>query len=431
MQQLVIKNFGPIKDINVLITDFIVLIGPQASGKSTLSKAVYFFKSLRDDLIRYSLEALENDNFSDPLITFSKRVKSKFMDFWGTTHHMKNIYLKYFYDNGKYLTITIKRGYLNNEFSRPFQSEFFEVFDQLGKFSKRVNKKDKKFLSSSEYLAIETEKRSLYKKIESLANNLFNEDKDLIFIPAGRSLLSTLSEQFQNIETNRLDFLMRAFVSRINHSKQFFNKSLGGMVLEKKKLTTEPIDTENVKLAQDLIERILKGRYVNASDGEKLFFDDKNFTRLNYSSSGQQESIWIILLIFLIILDNKKVFVVFEEPEAHLYPVAQKEIVELISLLTNNMNNQIIITTHSPYILSSINNLLYAFKIGEKRKDNVKKIIAERLWINPKQFQAFYISEGCKLNIMDRINGLIKTEAIDNASELINFTYNKLFEIDA
>jgi predicted ATPase len=52
---------------------------------------------------------------------------------------------------------------------------------------------------------------------------------------------------------------------------------------------------------------------------------------------------------------------VVEEPEAYLFPVAQKQIIDLIALLANQNENQVIVTTHSPYILSSFNNLLYAY----------------------------------------------------------------------
>jgi predicted ATPase len=46
MQRLVIRNFGPIKKLDLKIKDFLVFIGAQASGKSTISKSIYFFKSL-------------------------------------------------------------------------------------------------------------------------------------------------------------------------------------------------------------------------------------------------------------------------------------------------------------------------------------------------------------------------------------------------
>ena len=64
---------------------------------------------------------------------------------------------------------------------------------------------------------------------------------------------------------------------------------------------------------------------------------------------------------------------VFEEPEAHLYPETQSDIVELIGLLANLYHNQIIKTTHRPYILSAFNNLLYAYQVAKN------KVVNERM----------------------------------------------------
>ena len=58
-----------------------------------------------------------------------------------------------------------------------------------------------------------------------------------------------------------------------------------------------------------------------------------------------------------------------EEPEAHLFPTAQKRIVQLLARTFNNTNSnfQIIVTTHSPYILSSFNNLIYENKTRKNK----------------------------------------------------------------
>ena len=50
MQRLVMKNFGPIKTLDIEIKDFILLVGPQASGKSTIAKTIFFFKSITTDI---------------------------------------------------------------------------------------------------------------------------------------------------------------------------------------------------------------------------------------------------------------------------------------------------------------------------------------------------------------------------------------------
>jgi len=40
MQKIKIKSFGPIDEIDISITDIIILNGLQSSGKSTLAKSI-------------------------------------------------------------------------------------------------------------------------------------------------------------------------------------------------------------------------------------------------------------------------------------------------------------------------------------------------------------------------------------------------------
>ncbi len=87
---------------------------------------------------------------------------------------------------------------------------------------------------------------------------------------------------------------------------------------------------------------------------KKIYFDERHWVKLMYGSSGQQEVLWILMLAFIIILEKKKSFVIIEEPEAHLFPIAQKNVVSLISLMVNSTDSRAIITTHSPYILTSL-----------------------------------------------------------------------------
>ncbi|MFT5917509.1 MAG: putative ATPase, partial [Bacteroidia bacterium] len=62
MQKIVIKNFGAIKEAEIKINKVLVLIGEQASGKSTIAKLIYFFKSLKRDFFdsAYNLEETHN-----------------------------------------------------------------------------------------------------------------------------------------------------------------------------------------------------------------------------------------------------------------------------------------------------------------------------------------------------------------------------------
>lgn len=64
-----------------------------------------------------------------------------------------------------------------------------------------------------------------------------------------------------------------------------------------------------------------------------------------------------------ILPEQKKVYIIIEEPEAHLFSVAQRDVVELVAIVLNETKSKAIITTHSPYILTSANVLLYANKV--------------------------------------------------------------------
>ena len=48
MHRLIINQLGPIQHCKLDIRGTTILTGYQASGKSTIAKAVYFFRSLKD-----------------------------------------------------------------------------------------------------------------------------------------------------------------------------------------------------------------------------------------------------------------------------------------------------------------------------------------------------------------------------------------------
>ena len=155
---------------------------------------------------------------------------------------------------------------------------------------------------------------------------------------------------------------------------------------------------------------------------------------VNYASSGQQEVLWILNLLFRWMLRNSKsIFVVIEEPEAHLFTDAQKEIMDFIALFVNSKDNQVLITTHSPYILTSANNLLYASKVGIKT-DEVNKIIPKEKWIDPANFGVFMVDDKDNdyvRSIIDDELQEIAAEKIDRISKKIRSDYANIYNLEA
>jgi predicted ATP-dependent endonuclease of OLD family len=430
MQKVTLRPFGPIRDVEIDVKDFMIFIGPQASGKSTICKAIYFFKSLKHDFTRYLLNAVEKRDFRNPLVSYTKLVTAKFLGFWGTSPQLPDIDLKYDYGNSVRMDFGLDNGYADPDFSDAFQYKLRAIIDEVKSLGEQLPVKSRSFASSGEMLAVESEKKSLFKRISDLADDFFNDHREPLFVPAGRSLLGTFSNQLQEITRRRLDSLMEAFIDRIIDVRPLFSESLSELVENKLKTTEEKILVDDLKVAARIITNIIKGTFQYDVDGGKLFYDPSHYTKLNYASSGQQEAIWILLLIYLIILENQEVFSVIEEPEAHLYPEAQQEMVRLMALLANVRQNQVVVTTHSPYILSAMNNLLYAHRLGQSKPDETGQVIDRRLWIDPKRVGAYFVSDGRAEDILDSETGLIKAEKIDSASRNINEEYDRLFDLD-
>lgn len=432
MQKIEIRNFGPIKGLNLDIKDFSIFIGPQASGKSTIAKTIFFFKSLNDDLVKYFIESIEKNNFSKSSGTYAKSIRQKFLDYFGASTHLNGLHLKYYYTDNIWISITIepKHKYITPNFSEQFKDDFKNLVKEAIEFSSSLGQRNPSLLTSKDLLQMDNRKRKFFSYIKDKCNSIFQEDRELIFIPAGRSLLATLSDQLQFINSRNLDFLMRTFLDKINIVRPIFNKSLSDIIKERRLLTQYEIDYNKTKLAEEIISKILKGKYQYDKDGEKIFYETNKYVKLNFSSSGQQESLWILLLLFIIILEKQNVFIVIEEPEAHLFPEAQKEISNLIALMSNVEKSQVIITTHSPYILASINNLILANEVGSQNAQEVGKRINKNLWLNRDKVYAALVKNGQVEDIIDKELNIIQQERIDEVSKEINNEFDFLFQFE-
>ena len=134
-------------------------------------------------------------------------------------------------------------------------------------------------------------------------------------------------------------------------------------------------------------------------------------------------------MLFMRIIRNYPTFTVIEEPEAHLFPEAQQKICELISLYNHSNRNQVILTTHSPYILTAINNLIYANEVGKINPSKVENFIDKKLWLDYSKMMVYFVDNNVVKPIMDEELKMINSEEIDSASRIINQDYDKLSDI--
>lgn len=265
-------------------------------------------------------------------------------------------------------------------------------------------------------------------------DDLFSDDYETIFIPAGRSLITLLTTQLNYIFTimdedqkRSIDFCTQKYIERILRIRNAFGDGILGYFDNKRSTSLESINVPLIKKCIKIVDNILKGRYLYVSGEERLVLDNGKFVKINYTSSGQQESVWIFNILLYQMINNIKTFVVLEEPEAHLYPEAQKDITELLAIFLNS-GNSVLLTTHSPYILGSVNNLLFAQYVSRSiDQEKVYRIIEEEKIIE--HCEPYFVEDGFLSRCFDDENNLIENDVIDGASSAINSVFDRLIEL--
>lgn len=434
MFHLSIHNFGPIKEVEIKIKRLEILIGPQSSGKSTIAKLVYFFLHIRDEVTTFILELPESEQWQPSKKDLQKKLCKRFVEFFGPTPQPFDVSIKFIYSKDHYVEIYLDKQqhkYISLNFSPAIWKKIIKVLTDTLELKRNIPKKTG-FIPSLGKLVSEQGLAVISEDVRNQCNNIFGFSKELFFIPAGRSLLSTLSDQMQYIHPHQLDFPMRKFVEAVNSTKALFDKSLDDLIIEKQALTSERLFFSAIRKAQTFVKRILRGEYRYDKEGGKILIPSGVYTKLSFASSGQQEVVWILLSLFFLVLENSKALVFVEEPEAHLFPTAQKEIMDFIAFVLNELNCDFIITTHSPYLLSCVNNLLYAHDLGKvKKMDKVKSVIPDDRWLSPKEVGGYYVDNGIVESLINPESVALKVELLDTASGQINELFDKLLDIES
>lgn len=377
MNKVIIENFGPIKKIELEISDvFNIVIGAQASGKSTLVKTIYFCRKIKDYLIEFLSNSQMVDNHSnEDYVSFIKYIRSKYMGCFGTTKHLQTFKITYFYDvfTSSYVKITLdEKNYARFSFSLNIKNSILNTMRSTRAVYEKMKWEADNYSLFDRYNNEIVTSTLLNRELKKEISNIFFDPYDIIYIPAGRSILSTFSDQLTELDVSQMDLPMQEFVRLILNNRRIFNCKIDEFVNNYLKTVKGQINNADVALAIKLMSAILKGEYVCDKDGEKIFYDADHWVKLMYSSSGQQESLWILMLIFSYLLENRKAFIILEEPEAHLFPEGQLNMVKFISLFCNSTKSSVFITTHSPYVLTSFNVLMHSYKVENNLKCGVE-----------------------------------------------------------
>ncbi len=415
-ERIIIENFGGIQSANININEFNVFIGPQASGKSIVAKLLYYFKNIPTEI---SLAINKNIVGREDL---NRLLIEEFKKYFPPHSFPVNSFLIRYETDNKFIEIDFKNLQLTINYSEMYLTAFLDVKNYIAE----RRGKDTKYNPMNYEL--------IHEYIEKISTNSI-EKNDQMFIPAGRSFFTNIKKDIFSFLTNRIniDPLLLEFGRDYDRVSNYL-------------LSYENTNLKHNDLFEKNIAGVLKGRLIQENETEYLLHPDKRKVEMLFASSGQQEILPLIrILDFFMPRYSQNAFsefdegvsVYIEEPEAHIFPIAQKQIMELIVMVKNasSYNRQFIITTHSPYILTSLNNMMYAGYLNGKLKSDAEKkklykVLPIDLILNPDIVNVFSMENGKVESIINSDNHLISSDIIDNVSDDIAIEFDGLLNIE-
>ena len=429
MRLLEIKDFACLKNASIEMGDFTLLIGPQASGKSILSKLCYFFQQIIIDVTRHIEDDLAVADLKD-------YIRAEFIRWfpifgWGSGRFVISF-------SAGPLTIRLTRVQRKGETQDNFQVRLSPTFEAI--FSEYAGERKAAIAAQaltgstrhqedeivSDYQALFEVRRKINNDLAELLGKDFTGSQ--IFVPAGRSFFTSLGRAVAAFEQGQiLDPVTarfgRIFTSMKDRPAARLSQRRGSEVA---KLLAANAETFG-QLFGGKIKFERNREYIKLEDGREIPFSSL--------SSGQQEllPIWQVLNSSLSSGRRAQQIIYIEEPEAHLFPIGQSAITQVLSSIaaTKSLFTSLFVTTHSPYVLTTVNNLMFAYivyhSVAEIERPHIAEIYPVASMLDPDEVRAYCISEGQVFSIMGDDN-LIDAGYLDEISENISTQFDKLLE---
>ncbi|RHO66402.1 hypothetical protein DW083_19020 [Parabacteroides sp. AF48-14] len=408
MEKIRIKDFGPIQQAEIDIKDICVLIGHTSSGKSTIAKLLAIFNSMEFYCI----------GPGDDLSPFISLLKTYNIDF----EFKEDTYIRY--EKEPYHWTICKEGVQTdypyaksikewNNLSLPLSEEksFYKsrILSVIENFDEDLKAFYEGQLNAIEQIQGEDFflRHQFYSLYAKLINFMYRGESS-IYIPAERILMSTLSQaiySFYDKEIN-LPISLKKFANLYSLAKR-----------------------ENDHYVIDFLNILVLFDNKKGNDGFILGSGDE--VDLSQASSGLQALIPMLSVFDYSLLSQN--LLIIEEPELNLYTKVQKDLIEYIIRRAKQNHVKIFITTHSPYVMSTLQNLLQAGNIAkesEAKAAEVKKLVPEDRWIDYDDLTCLFINaNGTSRNILDPEYHTIGVNEMDNVSAELSDIYDSLLEI--
>ncbi len=372
---LTVKNFSCIKNLTVEFRRIVVFIGEQASGKSVTCKLYYFFTQA---LRKVAMSCLREERGVED---FHKRLMSEFRAIFPETAWIQDTFSIDWKIGARRISASHKRGDKTVKLNiYNYRDSFVRALEKCRAASRGDSDGHEDFEGRWRYDRL----------VENVVADEFS-DVSVDYVPAGRAFFSTIQHVIFSLLTSNVD--IDYFLKEFGQKLEVFRR-LGYSRTE---------DVGKRAFFEELCRQILHGKYHYDGKDQWIITDKNHKIRLADSSSGQQEALPLLMVLAMQATLSRRSGgvnrVLVEEPEAHLYPTAQQNIVDAIGRILQTVGSVgCIITTHSPFILCCLNNVL-------KRQSGLRSSVS-----------ACHLHDGIGDNIYDAELGLINAERFDDIS---------------
>lgn len=427
--KITFSNLGSIKKTTLDLRPLTVIIGPNNSNKTYIAYSIYgLFQSMKENLgdFLYNLEFGKvskthldikiDDDFYNGYISNFEKIISEF------TNNLSSFYQD---SSGKLFTktnfkIPIYKKTIKSAFEKVLKKKLvthkFDFKDQILTvyFDKPALKNDEVRFKRSEVLA---------DLIVSMRWQLFS---DSFVLPAERNALITIYRKLINRRYKELKTRQEQNESNYPRPVEDFLDFLIEVGVEKNLTNIEKFNEIALKIEIDIQKKNKTNLDTNSGEIKINVKKNLDIDLYNASSSIKQLVPLILYLRYEAITGD---LLIIDEPEMNLHPESQAKLLEVLGMLVNAGVN-VLLTTHSPYFMSHLNNLVSGKTDDESvLKEQAKSLYLgdERAFLKPEDVSAYEMKNNKLKDLKDKDYG-IRWDTLSDVSADIQQKYFEIYE---
>lgn len=373
MARLIVKNIGPIADVDIELKKLNVFMGPQSCGKSTLAKIISFCSWMEKE--KFFRDGWENFCAHKTLRQYHKLTGPYFRDDSSILYLGDNI--AYSYNNDEAVVKPLVPDYIKKGMTMHGDKESIYIG------AKTINPKVM-------YIPAE---RNLVSAIPNLTK--YAEGND--------SLMDTVYNWYDAVR--RLVASESVDILNLGVSFSWNKNGMGEITLkdgQRISLQQASSGLQSIVPLVLLIEWLAKGIYkvdkaitVEQRDRIQELLKDYFHANVMDEKADMKKQLDQLVGMARDMVYTHTQFVV-EEPEANLFPETQCDLLYyMLNSLNHGKNHRMVITTHSPYILYALNNCLLANIVRKQvEKEEADTIPSLAVYVDPHDVAVWEIEDG-------------------------------------